>query len=458
MSVALSCPDANAPTICDDLAAFALDFDIAGTPADVVERSRICLLNSLGMALAGLRAGHVAVAQTAALAIGGGTVVGGAVLLAGGRQATIAGACLGNAALFHARAQDDSCGAAHFGTALVPLVLALIEARDLPVERLLPALIVGYEVGGALEQLYAAPATCNGFRASTIFGTLAAAAAAGRLMGFTRVQIAAAIGCAASLSGGLMHSAFAGTDEWRYQIGAAAFNGFVAAELVAAGAQASPHALEGAGGFIRAFAGPGPMTRPHQLGLEWSLHRTELKPYPVCAFNQSPVSLALALREQAPPDTIERLTVTLDPVAATYPGLANFGPFSTLAGTLLSLPFCVASALVHGCSTLALLTAFDDPRVRELIGRIDIASEPALPAKSVQMRVVRHDGSVLQVGMDRVGARPDSRHDVFGRLSEIIRQESLPQASLDMIATFVDRLPAAPIALLHQAFAIAREA
>jgi hypothetical protein len=53
----------------------------------------------------------------------------GATLLGDGRKTSVGGACLANSALFHGRAQEDTCGAAHFGTILIPLLTALVEAR-----------------------------------------------------------------------------------------------------------------------------------------------------------------------------------------------------------------------------------------------------------------------------------------------------------------------------------------
>ena len=54
------------------------------------------------------------------------------------------GALLANAALFHGRAQEDTCGAGHFGTIMIPLLTALVEARGAPLQRLPGALIAGF--------------------------------------------------------------------------------------------------------------------------------------------------------------------------------------------------------------------------------------------------------------------------------------------------------------------------
>ena len=92
-----------------------------------------------------------------------------------------------------------------------------------------------------------------------------------------------------------------GTDEWRYQVGVVARNGLVAAELARAGSVSAPHAFEGKSGFARAFAKVDlDRSLAASLGQDWAILRVAFKPYPVCAFNQTPVTGALALREELP--------------------------------------------------------------------------------------------------------------------------------------------------------------
>ena len=104
---------------------------------------------------------YARVARKAALALDG-EVPGGATLFLDGRRTTVGGACLANSALFHGRAQEDTCGAAHFGTILIPLLTALIEARGYPLARLIPALVAGYEAGGVLEKALSGKTTPGG--------------------------------------------------------------------------------------------------------------------------------------------------------------------------------------------------------------------------------------------------------------------------------------------------------
>ncbi|HRH87093.1 MAG TPA: MmgE/PrpD family protein, partial [Rubrivivax sp.] len=172
----------STPTLARHLGRFVADLDLGAVPAAVVEKARTCLLNGYGIALGGHATPFAPVARRAALVLDG-ERERGATLLGDGRKTSIHGALLANAALFHGRAQEDTCGAGHFGTIMIPLLTALVEARGAPVQRLLPALIAGYEVGGLLEQAYGPTTTPSGLRASPLYGTLAGAAAAAHLLG-----------------------------------------------------------------------------------------------------------------------------------------------------------------------------------------------------------------------------------------------------------------------------------
>ena len=152
-------------TFSADLAKFLVGLRTENMPPEVVQKARVCLYNAFGMGINGHATPYAPVARAAALALDG-EVAGGATLFLDGRRTTVGGACLANSALFHGRAQEDTCGAAHFGTILIPMLTAMIEARGYPLSRLIPALVAGYEAGGVLEKALSGKTTPGGFRSS----------------------------------------------------------------------------------------------------------------------------------------------------------------------------------------------------------------------------------------------------------------------------------------------------
>ena len=145
------------------------------------------------------------------------------------RRSTVAAehAAFANAALMHTRAQDDTHFAAktHVGSAIVPAALALAERERRSGAELCVAVVAGCEVAAAIGERLAAATTARGFRATPVFGTLGAAAAAASILGLDEAQTTNAIAIAASFSGGLNQTWLDGTSEYRLQLGMAARNG-----------------------------------------------------------------------------------------------------------------------------------------------------------------------------------------------------------------------------------------
>lgn len=447
--------------LAQSMARFVSELGPEDIPDDVTEKARCCVLNGYGIALGAHPTAFHRVAAEAALAMDG-PQPQGATLLGDGRRTTVSGAALANGALFHGRAQEDTCGTSHFGANLLPLLTALVETGA-PVARLLPALIAGYEVGGLLERHHSATTTARGLRASQLYGGIAAAAAVAKLWNLPTDRTEAAIATAASFAGGLLQSFADGTDEWRYQVGIAARQGLVAASLAAKGAVAAPRALEGAAGFVPAFAGKGCDVdgMAAELGRIWSVPRVTFKPHPVCALNQTPVTAAAELHDRLGGRLahVRQVRVRMNPTCTGYAGMDATGPFSTLSGTLMSIQFCVATTLVHGVPTIARMTTFDDPQVNSLIPRIlpesddtfgllgcrievDLAGaeEPLVCERRVDHAEYSYDRAQVSALVRRIGAETGVGPAAFDRLERFA--EALPMADLaDVLAAFAEIQP-----------------
>ena len=423
------------------MARFKAGLRLTILPSVVVEKAKACLLNAYGMGLNGYETPYPPVARAAAVALDG-EVAGEVTLLGDGRRTTIDGPCLANSVPFHGRAQEDTCGAAHFGTAFVPLLTTMIETRHYSPGRLVPALVAGYEAGGLLEKAYADRTTPGGFRSSAIYGTIAAAAAAGKLMRLEDAPLAAALANAVTFVGGESFSD--GTDEWRYQVGVVARNGLLAAERTRAGSIAAPHAFEGRTGFIASFARADRevVGFAGRLGQEWATLRVTLKPYPVCAFNQRPVTAALALRREPGHAGIRAVRVRMNPFETGYAGMDATGPFDSVFGTLMSIPFCIATTLIHGVPDMRAMTTYDDAAVNDLVTGVELISDNSVPVLSAIIVVATTDGRVQRRDQHMTAA--DYAYDrtaVATRVRGIGVKQDLPPLAFDLLERFVEQLP-----------------
>lgn len=444
-------------TLALSLARFICGLSLETLPEEVVEKARACVLNGYGIALGSHTTGFFPVAARAVLTLEG-TRDDGATLLRDGRKTSPGGAAFANAALFHGRAQEDTCGVAHFGAILLPLLTALVEAGQGRMEEFLPALVAGYEAGGLFEAAYAAETTAAGLRATPLYGTLAAAAATARLWRLDDSHTAAALANAAAFSGGILQSFGDGTDEWRYQVGAAARNGLMAAALAAQGSVSATHAFEGAAGFVRAFVRRDcdVAALEARLGRDWAVPRVAFKPYPVCALNQTPVIAALDMKTRlgVATDELRSVTVHLNPTVVGYAGMDTRGPFQSVSGTLMSIQFCVATSLIHGAPTIARMQDFDDPAVHRLMARITPRADPALGLLACRLEAEFEDGRAPCVVERKVdhAAYSFGRDEVSALVRRIGEETGVPAQAYDRLERFAATLPHADLSDVLAAF------
>ncbi|QKS26754.1 MmgE/PrpD family protein [Vreelandella titanicae] len=437
------------------MAEFVCELKLETLPEEVVEKARTCVLNGYGIALGSHTTPFFPVAAQAALAMDGERELG-STLLASGHKSTVAGAALANAALFHGRAQEDTCGVAHFGAVLLPLLTAMVENDEGSVEQLLPALIAGYEVGGLLEMAYSAKTTAKGLRASPLYGTIAAAAAVAKMRGLNVDQTAAALSNAASFTGGILQSFGDGTDEWRYQVGIAARNGLAAATLAEAGSISAHAAFEGRSGFVRTYVGEECEISAlvAQLGKEWSISKVTFKPYPVCALNQTPVIAALALRKQLDGTQPQAVRIRMNPTCVGYAGMDNIGPFSSLSGTLMSIQFCVATTLLYGEPSVERMRDFSDSAVRALMPFIQPIADPAYDLLSccIEAEVEGKDQPLVQKCLVDHTEYSYDRSQVSTLIRRIGVETGVPEQAYDYLERFAEGLPKAKLNDVLSAF------
>ncbi len=162
-------------------------------PADVQERARSCLVDTVGAAIAGLATPAAVVAARVAPRVWGGDE---ATVLLDGARASAVGATFANATAANGTDIDD-CGKytwGHPGALVVPTALAVGESVAASGADVLAAVVAGYEVAFRVSRCtHAAEAY---YRACGSWGAPACAAVAARLLGLSAEQAAEAVGIA----------------------------------------------------------------------------------------------------------------------------------------------------------------------------------------------------------------------------------------------------------------------
>ncbi|MEV5503083.1 MmgE/PrpD family protein [Nonomuraea fuscirosea] len=343
----------------------------APLPAEVIERAKRHLLDTLGAALAG------AATPAPGLAAPGNAPVWGTGLTAAPRDAALL-----NGVAAHALELDDTGGCDHSGAVVVPAVLACLDlaGRQISGSELLEAIVLGYEVARRVLEACGGYAAHNeaGWHSTGTCGTFGAAAASARLLGLDGARTADALGLAAGFSGGLWAFVHDGAPSKRLHAGRAAEGGLTAALLAASGTNGPGRVFDDVwGGFLRTYAGsdadPGALT--HDLGTEWRISRCSIKPYASCRSTHSSIDAIGGL--DLLPDEIARIHVRLSPLVA---GMCGGRDVATLPQAQLSLPYAIAARVLYGDADLAAYSPERraDLRAAELMNRIDLEVDPEM--------------------------------------------------------------------------------
>jgi 2-methylcitrate dehydratase PrpD len=382
------------------LGQFIARCSLSSMPADALEKAAMCLLDGVGLAfLAQSEPTSVAVRDLAAVSNDCSLA---ASLWIDGKKVPITDAVLANAVAVHAQFHDDSDNASwsHPGSFVLPVALALGETLDLPLVRVLRAVVVGYSTAswlGANERVARALIE-RGVRTSPALGTVASAAVGALLLNLDGERARSAIGIACSITGGVLEPVGTGSDEWRIQVGHAARGGLLAAQLAARDVHGAPTGLEGKKGLMRALAGL------DSIPPEWDEDpRPEdilnicAKPWSTLGDNMS-VVIAAKLLFDAGIDhhRITRIKVKVWRHYAEYPGTSYRGPFDRVAQAIASMTFSTAAMLVYG--ELEFDKPHDhrqDPEILRLVPLIEIEPDDDGGPYDADVEIELSDGSRL---------------------------------------------------------------
>jgi len=264
------------------LAAFASELRHDQIPAAVLRRCEDLLLDTLASILAGAGARPVLTLEKYARAMG--PTDGTAEILVTRRRSSPHFAALVNAAAAHMVEQDDVHNGAVFHPAAVvfPPVLAVAQALGRSGRDLLTAAVAGYEVGIRVGE-FLGRSHYKIFHTTGTAGTLAAAAAVGRLLNLTPVQMLDAFGSAGTQAAGLWEFLRDAADSKQLHTAKAAVDGLLSAYLAREGFTGAKHILEGPQGMAAGMstdADPARLT--DRLGTRWALAETSFKYHASC--------------------------------------------------------------------------------------------------------------------------------------------------------------------------------
>jgi 2-methylcitrate dehydratase PrpD len=365
-------------------------------PDGVLHQARRCLIDWLGVTLAGSRHASVVHLCAAAEELDSGDE---ATLIGRGRGASLPWAALINGFMSHVLDYDDTFNPArttvHGSAPVWPVVLALAERLPFDGARALAAFIAGFETEVRVA-LAAGPAHYEaGWHVTGTAGHFGAAAAGANALRLPPLAVANALGVAGTQAAGL--KGVYGSMGKALHPGKAAMDGLLAAFLAREGFTATDSIIEGVRGFLQVLSPDSePLWATRGLGREWMVCDDGFKPYPCGSLTHPTIEGVIDLRRQheIDPAEIDYIESTVNDYVSWVTG--NRDPTTGLEAKF-SIYHCAAVAALDG---RAGLTQFEsdrvlDPDVMGMRARVRIDVDKSLPKDAARVSLLLSDGRRL---------------------------------------------------------------
>ncbi len=393
-------PDSVAQSLAKKIAGLAPE----RLPAGVRERAEELLLDVAGLCLAARNSDYVRAVRESWSAPGPCTALGHD----GGFDAATAAMINGTAA--HGEDFDDTFegGPVHSGAVIIPAVLAACERNKRDGRAALLGIVAGVETLCRLSMVAPKAVHRAGFHPTSVFGTVAAAAAVGAAMALNVKQLVDALGIAGSMASGIIEYLSAGAWTKRMHPGWAAQAGLRAAFMAQYGFVGPHLVFEGTHGLFNGFAHTNKANfsaLTEDFGERWLMETIAFKPYACGTMIHPYIDCALKLAAQGvrAEEIADILCETADGVVHRLwePLAVKQRPPNAYAAKF-SMPFCIASAFLTGGAGLDAFTdaAVRDRRILALAEKIYYEIDPDNPypqSYTGHVRVTLKDGRRLEM-------------------------------------------------------------
>jgi len=339
-----------------ELARWASGIRFEDLPSDVVEATRLRVMDVIGLSLAGAETAFGKSTRDAIVAM---SPAGPCRVLGFGDRVGMTAAAFANGALSQALEYDDTHNESivHMSSPAVAAALALSEFTPVTGRNLITAIALGNEISCRVGSVSSGELHKRGFHPTGLFATLGAAYLAAYLLGLDEQAMARTAGIAGSFASGLLECWVDGTQTKFLHPGWSAQSGITAAMLARSGVTGPAQVFEGRWGLFASHVQDAAAHRDFarinaNLGSHWESRNSSFKPFPAAHVIHPYISAAIRLRERhaIQPAEIESVdcpvtgfivSIVCEPVAEKH------APASDSHGRV-SLQYSIAEALYFG--------------------------------------------------------------------------------------------------------------
>lgn len=444
------------------LAEFVSGTSYARLPKEVVQKTKGIILDTLGCGIAGYTLAKEEFHWIFDLIKEMGGTPESTVFLEG-LKTSCAQAALANGALIHTVDYDDTHmgSISHLGASVISSSLAMGEKIGADGPSMITAVVLAYEVAGRIGKAIM-PSHYKYWHPTGTLGNIGVSVVASKLLGLKADRVEQAVSLAADGASGMRYCIDFGDFSKSLHPGFAAWNGTMAAQVIARGAVGPKGLLEYKSGFCEAYSDEPDMKRlTENLGTFYEIMTDSLKAYPTILCSHTPIQGTMKLMKAGNLrlEDVESIHFRVTPTA---PGQGmNYSPDTPLAARL-SIPYCVSRAAADGYIAMDQFQEekIKDSRIRQFMKKITLESEPQFLQKfpgtlAAQVEIQTRDGkrwqdeSIYPKGHPENPMTDNEIKDKFRRLSHYTLDRKQTEGIIEKVYDLENmKRPAELIALL----------
>jgi 2-methylcitrate dehydratase PrpD len=413
----------------------AVKIEFNELPSDIVDFTKLCILDALGALIAGFDSYGCRTAVEVVREWGGKPE--STILRYGGKVPCHAAAFV-NSIL--ARALDFDSGmrpGLHLNASTIPTALAVGELLGVSGKDVILSIAVGEDLAVRINRTTNCGVTYNGFDPTGICGVFATTTVAGKLLGLNEEEMQNALGIAFNKAAGSFQSNIDGALVVRYIQGFTSASGVISAILAKKGVTGVRNVLEGTYGYYHLFSS-GKYDKNsllEGLGKIFLTPRyTMFKRWSSCGATLSAIDGALELKEKngIRAEDIEEVVITVGPYAYNLVGQ----PFAEVkypqVKAQFSVQYGVANVLVRGRPKLEHYTEkyILAPEIQNFLPKVKVVLDKNIDTEfRAEVQVKLKDGKIYHKLCGPPKGHPENpvgREDVIVKFMDCVKYSSKP--------------------------------
>lgn len=298
-----------------------------------------------------------------------------------------------NAFSAHVLELDDGHrhGMIHLGASIISALLEVANREQFSSSQLLKGIVMGYEAALRCAKALQPGHKMRGYHVSGTCGTIGAAMGIAFALDYDITQLRSTLSCAVTSASGLLEIQEQSSELKPFNVGCAAMNGVVAAQIGRLGIPGPDDILGGKRGFLAALT-----DTPHKEALTdfggegYAIEGIYQKVYAACRHCHPAIDAAMAIRNEIglKPEQVEKIEVHTYKLAV---GSHDHTDIKGVSSAKLSTPFAVALAIVKGSAGYADYTEenLENRWIKSLTRRVVVIEDKDLTDRSPAVRGAR---------------------------------------------------------------------